>query len=79
MHKQGPVHFDENGIRNVAELRVLQYRATYVNGTTIDDTFDNATLELVEVAYVRRNESDLEFLDDNYSIWPSESMSIIML
>ena len=79
MHKQGPVNFDENGIRNVAELRVLQYRATYVNGTTIDDTFDNATLELVEVAYVRRNESDLEFLDDNYSIWPSESMSIIML
>lgn len=79
MHKQGPVHFDENGIRNVAELRVLQYRTTYVNGTTIDDTVDNTTLELVEVAYVRRNESKLDFLDDNHSIWPSESMSIIML
>ena len=79
MHKQGPVNFDENGIRNVAELRVLQYRITYVNGTTIDDTVDNTTLELVEVAYVRKNESDLEFLDDNHSIWPSEGMSIIML
>lgn len=77
---QGPVHFDENGIRNVAELRVLQYRKAYVNGTPIDDTTDlnNATLELVEVAYVTRNESNLEFLDDNHSIWPSEGHACTM-
>ena len=75
MLTQGPVHFDENGIRSVADLRVLQYRTNYIDGTgPLDDTINNATLDLVEVAYVRGNESDLEFLDDNYSIWPSEAI-----
>ncbi len=78
MFTQGPVHFDENGIRNVAELRVLQYRTTYVDGTPLNDTIDNATLDLVEVGYVRGNESDLEFLDNNHSIWQSEGMCIIL-
>ena len=71
---QGPVHFDENRIRSVADLRVLQYRTNYTDGIPLNDTINNATLDLVEVAYVRGNGSDLEFLDDNYSIWPSEAI-----
>ena len=59
---QGPVHFDENGIRN------------YIDGILLNDTINNATLDLVEVAYVRGNENLLGFLDDNYSIWPSEAI-----
>ena len=74
MLTQGSFHFDENGIRNVAEMRVLQYRTTYIDGTPLDDDINNATLDLVEVAYVRGNESVLVFLDDNYSIWPSEAI-----
>ena len=64
------------------ELRVLQYRANYTNGTPISEVNDsvspNATLDqrlrLVDVAYVRGNESNLEF-PDNYTrnyIWPSK-------
>ena len=74
MLTQGPVHFDENGIRSVADLRVLQYRTNYTDGTPLNDTINNATLDLVKVAYMRGNESGLEFLDENYSIWPSEAI-----
>lgn len=64
-------------------MRVLQYRAKYVNGTPIDitngdSTLSNATLDqqlrMVEVAYVEGNGTDLEFFDVNFSIWPSESI-----
>ena len=80
---QGPVQFDEKGVREATELRVLQYRTDYINGTPIHELNDsvsfNATsleqkLRLVEVAYVIGNKSDLEF-PNNYSkndIWPSK-------
>ena len=84
-HIQGPVQFDENGVREATELRVLQYRTDYINGTPMHESNNgvsfNATsdslerkLGLVEVAYVIGNNSDLEF-PDNYSkndIWPSK-------
>lgn len=70
-------------MREAIELRVLQYRTDYINGTPIHELNDgvsfNATsldqkLGLVEVAYVIGNNSDLEF-PGNYSrndIWPSK-------
>ena len=81
-HIQGMVRFDENGVREATELRVLQYRIHYINGTLIsegdDSTLSNTTLDqklrLVNVAYVSGDKNDLEF-PDNYSsndIWPSK-------
>ena len=60
---------------------MLQYRETYVNGTLIASL--NATLDqqlrIVEVAYVEGNGTGLEFLEVNYSIWPSEGICILGL
>ena len=87
-HIQGPVQFDENGVREATELRVLQYRTDYINGTPIHELNDgvsfNATslerkLRLVEVAYVIGNKSALEF-PSNYSkndIWPSKLLVVL--
>lgn len=77
---QGPVQFDENGERKATDLRVLQYRTDYINGTTINESVSlNATLDqklvLVDVAYVNESESALEFPDNYYTrdgIWPSK-------
>ena len=79
---QGPVRFDERREREATELRVLQYRTDYINGTPIRDINAsvslNATLDqklvLVDVAYVNESESALDF-PDNYTrddIWPSK-------
>ena len=69
---KGPVHFDENGIRNVNKLRVLQYRATYVNGTPIHcDGSLSQRLNLVDVAYVERENEGLHFvIGSKADIWP---------
>ena len=70
---QGQVHFDANGIRDVVELRVLQYRTDYVNKTPIlvDGRMKNA-LMLIDVAYLQTNYNDtLVFFDgDKHGIWP---------
>ena len=56
----------------MTELRVLQYRTTYINGTTILSDLDNIAsssapldqrLRLVDVAYIEENETSLIFLD----------------
>lgn len=70
MCKQGPVHFDENGICSVTELRVLQYRTNYVNGTPIDSVGEGSLptpvtstrLKLIDVAHIRNSDENLEFL-----------------
>ena len=71
---QGQVHFDANGIRDVIELRVLQYRRDYVNKTPIlgDGRKKNALI-LIDVAYLQTNDNDsLVFFDgDRRGIWPS--------
>ena len=58
---------------------MLQYRTTCINGTSIlseaDDnsTSPNRTLRLIDVAFVRKNTSSLEFLEGNkYDIWLRE-------
>ena len=65
---------------------MLQYRRVDVNITLIDGvTNDDSTsdssnasldqqLRMVEVAYIRGNGIDLEFIKVNVSIWPSECM-----
>ena len=81
-HIQGPVQYNENGVRKTTELRVLQYRTDYINGTPIlselngSDSFNATSLEwklgLIEVAHV--NKEDLEFPGNYFSndIWPSK-------
>ena len=71
---QGQVHFDANGIRDVVELRVLQYRTDYVNKTPIlGDGRMQSVLMLIDVAYLGKNDNDsLVFFDgDKHGIWPS--------
>lgn len=83
---QGPVHFDENGIRHVSRLRVLQYRTTYINGTSLlGDAMDGEKLSgltldnklrLVDVAYIEDNGTNLTFLVGSRStIWPSQNIN----
>ena len=69
---KGPVHFDENGIRYVTELRVLQYRTTHINGTPIHrDGNLSQRLKLIEVAFVGRENESLEFAEGSKDdIWP---------
>ena len=70
---KGPVRFDENGIRDVTELRVLQYRATHINGTPIHrDGNLSQRLKLIDVAYVKRESiKGIEFVAGNKDdIWP---------
>lgn len=75
---QGPVHFDGNGIRDITELRVLQYRTTYINGTPISGeggliTPNGTRLKLIDVAYMSKDNRSLEFLEgDRNSIWPGK-------
>ena len=62
---------------------MLQYRTTYVNGTPIEfNASSNATLDqqlrMVEVAYVGGDGADLEFVEANYSIWPSEGILYLL-
>ena len=73
---QGPVHFDENGIRVMTELRVLQYRTTFINGTALlgDLASSTATLDqhlrLIDIAYIEENETSLKFLDGSKNdVW----------
>lgn len=78
-HTQGPIYFDKNGIRDKIELRVLQYRTTYLNGTPIlgDLGTSSATLDQrlrqIDVAYIEDEEkSSLKFLNGSSNdIWPS--------
>lgn len=67
--KSGEVCFDDNGIRKVTELKVLQYRTTYINNTPIlSEGLSN--LVLVEVAVVE-NDDTLRFLEGTKrDIWP---------
>lgn len=71
---QGDIHFDKNGIRNVTELRLLQYRTTFVNSTPIMSYSDHSKpkqLRLVDIAVVRNK--SIEFLTgDKKDIWPSK-------
>ena len=65
------------------ELRILQYRTTYINGTSITgETDHNITtldkqLTLVNIAVVK-NGSVTFITGDKNDIWPSEH-SIIMI
>ena len=71
-----------NGIRKVAELQVLQYRTTYINGTPIVQGGENKQnigldlkLRFVTAAFLGsdENQSMLEFLvGDRNSVWPSK-------
>ena len=78
--EQGPVRFDENGIRHVTELQMLQYRTTYINDTPIITEDCNFTtderLRLITVALCGKDGSinfSLDFLYENRnSIWPSK-------
>lgn len=69
-------------------MRVLQYRTTYINGTPIlSQTFSSCNnissrstldqmLKLVNVAFVRDNDSGLEF-PEQYTrddIWPGKEL-----
>lgn len=67
------MHFNANGIRDVADLRVLQYRRDYLNKTpTFGDREMQSALMLIDVAYLRENDSNLIFFDgDKDGIWPS--------
>lgn len=72
--QSGPVYFDENRIRDTAELLVLQYRTTHTNGTpTSAEGNFSARLRLVPVAYyVEGSNESLEFIGGGRnSIWPS--------
>lgn len=75
---QGQVHFDHNGIRDVTELKVLQYRTAYLNGTPIysEGSMTN-TLMAIEVAKLGEKDR-LGFLDGNgKEIWPSSYNTIV--
>ena len=70
---QGPVHFNQNGIRDITELQVLQYRTTVINGSYIHDGEGGLSnrLRLVPVAYLRENSERLEFVEEGKnSLWP---------
>lgn len=61
----------------MSELRVLQYRQTFVNGTPIQQengvgkTAGNQ-LTLINVAIVKEN-GEIQFVSgDRYSIWPGK-------
>ena len=82
---KGPVHFDENGIRRVTEMQVLQYRTTYINGTPIvyeegkQSIRIDLRLQLMTVALLGKdaNQSMLEFLvGDRNAVWPSKKLLI---
>ena len=65
---QGSVHFDENGVRDTAELRVLQYRTSCITKRA-----SCGRIKLVEVAQIRFNEDGegLHFKEgDRNNIWP---------
>ena len=70
------MEFDENGIRVVNQLKILQYRAAYINGTPIrGDLSKDGTLMLIEVARLEDNNS-LKFLEGSkQGIWPSMLLS----
>ena len=82
------MHFDDNGIREATELRVLQYRTTYINGTSIlseldDNTSSSTTLDqrlrLVDMAYIGEDGTSLEFVEGNRNIWPGKSIVYLQL
>lgn len=69
--------FDSNGMRKVTKLRVLQYRATYINGTAISNEINTSlsrtNLSLIDVAFVKEGSNEsMKFVAgaDKYSIWP---------
>ncbi len=67
----------------VSELRLLQYRTTYINGTSISDNGITNTdshkrrPSLLNVAVVKDNSETGEVLKfitgDKYTIWPGKS------
>lgn len=77
---------DSDGIRKVKQLRVLQYRMNFINGTSVHPYVHrhnnmNATstaLGLVDVAYVQEDSENLQFIEGNYSsiIWPGMYFNI---
>ena len=56
----------------MTELRVLQYRTNYINGTPVfNERSSRGRLSLVDVAVVKENNETLKFIvGDKYSIWP---------
>lgn len=70
------MEFDENGIRVVNQLKLLQYRAVYINGTPIQgDQSKDHMLMLTDVARLEDNNS-LKFLEGSkQGIWPSRLLS----
>ena len=68
----------------MAELRVLQYRTTFINGTAIlgdlspSDTLDQK-LRLIDTAYIEENETCLNFLDGSKNdVWPGRLPAAIL-
>ena len=72
------------------ELRVLQYRKSYINETCISELRENVSssvkleqrLGLVDVAYVREDRArlSLEFLEGGRdSIWPGKYTAIVAI
>ena len=58
------------------ELRVLQYRTTYVNGTPIHhDGSLSQRLKFIDVAYVERENESLHFVIRSNDIWPGFNFS----
>ena len=68
------MHFDDNGIRVVAELKVLQYRRMHMNSTHSSDNMASydSKLRLVEVATVTKNDSLIFLNGDKDNIWPGK-------
>ena len=65
---QGPIHFDENGVRDTAELRVLQYRT----GCVEKEAASCGRIKLVQVAHILNEDGrGLQFMEeDGNNIWP---------
>ena len=68
----------------MTELRVLQYRTTFINGTAIlgDLVSSSAALDqklrLIDIAYIEENETSLKFLDGGKNdIWPGTSYIVV--
>ena len=65
-HMQGPVRFDENGVRDMTELRVLQYQTSCIRKEA-----SCGRIKLVELAYINEDGKGLEFKEGNRNdIWP---------
>ena len=70
----------------MTELRVLQYRTSFINGTAILGDLDSSStgldqrLRLIDIAYIEENEMNLEFLDGSKNdVWSGTNDKIVIL